>query len=231
MTEPAHNPQVHRFSQRIPVGDDRERMVCDDCGWVHYVNPKVVVGSVVSWNDEILLCRRAIEPRVGYWTIPAGYLEEGETPDAGALREAWEEARAEIQIDALLAVYSIAVLSQVQLIYRGRLTSSQIQPGPESLEVGLFAWSNIPWNELAFPTVAWALDHYRRVMGLRDFQPFSQSTHPDGKVRLIGPSLPSPLAQPVISEAQDRLTRDPHQADERPCSQIDPQPTSADDRA
>ena len=145
----------------IPDGDSRERLVCPDCGFISYDNPKVVVGSVAVWEEKILLCRRAIPPRVGLWTLPAGYLELNETSEAGAAREAWEEARARIAIDGLLAVYNIPRISQVQLIYRARLESPAVSAGEESLEVGLFEWDGIPWDEIAFPSVQWALGHYR----------------------------------------------------------------------
>jgi len=144
----------------IPPGDNRERMVCRDCGYIAYENPKVVVGSVVSAGDRVLLCRRAIDPRRGFWTLPAGYLEMHESSGAGALREAREEAGAEIAIEGLLAVYNIPRLSQVQIIYRARLASPEIAAGPESLEVRLFAWDEVPWDDLAFPSVHWALRHF-----------------------------------------------------------------------
>src|ERR1043166_8205958 len=115
-------------TRRIPPGDDRERLVCLDCGFVNYQNPKVVVGSVVTSGEKILLCRRAIEPRRGYWTIPAGYLEQHEDPQTGAKREAMEEATAAIAIDALLTVYAIPRISQVQLIYRATL-NGDFAPG------------------------------------------------------------------------------------------------------
>lgn len=160
------------FVRRIPDGDSLERDVCATCGHVHYVNPKIVVGSVCSWHGRILLCRRAIEPRSGFWTIPAGYMEERETPNEGAAREAWEEALAKIEIDRLLAVYSVPRISQVQLIFRARLVSPDFAPGTESLETRLFAWEEIPWDKLAFPSVHWALKHHRQVDGLSDFAPF-----------------------------------------------------------
>jgi len=153
----------------IPDGDNRERQVCPDCGFINYENPKIVVGSVVLWENRILLCRRAIEPRRGFWTLPAGYMELHESTVQTAEREAWEEALAKITIDGLLAVYSIPRISQVQLIYRARLTSPNFAAGPESLEVALFAWDEIPWNELAFPSVKWALDQYREADATRDF--------------------------------------------------------------
>lgn len=150
-----------RFIRQIPEGDDRERLMCPDCGHVAYENPKVVVGSVVAEGDHILLCRRAIEPRAGFWTIPAGYMELGETAEEGAAREAWEEARVRIALDGVLAVYSIARIGQVQVIFRARFAEPGFAPGPESLEVARFHWSEIPWDELAFPSVHWALKAWR----------------------------------------------------------------------
>jgi ADP-ribose pyrophosphatase YjhB (NUDIX family) len=147
-----------------PAGDDRERDVCADCGNVHYLNPKIVVGAVCSLEERLLLCRRAIEPRIGFWTIPAGYMEVGETAEEGAMREAWEEARARIAIDGLIAVYSVKRIDQVQLLYRARLLDARVEAGPESLEVRLVSWSAIPWDDLAFPTVHWVL---RRAIELR----------------------------------------------------------------
>lgn len=164
------------FERRIPAGDERERLICADCGFINYENPKIVVGAVVEWDGRILMCRRAIPPRTGYWTIPAGYLELNETTEHGAAREAWEESCARIEIDGLLAVYNIPRLSQVQLIYRAKLISPEIEPGPESLEVALYDWDEIPWDDLAFPSVRWALDHYDRSRG--DVVPVPQSNPP-----------------------------------------------------
>jgi ADP-ribose pyrophosphatase YjhB (NUDIX family) len=167
------NPKNFRFSKHVPEGDNRERQVCGDCGWIHYVNPKIVVGAVITQDDRVLLCRRAIEPRRGFWTIPAGYMEERETSEAGAMREAQEEACAEIKIDALLAVYNIPRISQVQLIYRATLANPDYSAGPESLEVKLFGWDEIPWDDLAFPSVHWALNHHRGVIDRDSFPAFS----------------------------------------------------------
>jgi ADP-ribose pyrophosphatase YjhB (NUDIX family) len=153
----------------IPEGDNRERMICAECGYVLYDNPKIVVGSVVRWGDRILMCRRSIYPRRGFWTLPAGYLELNESTGAGAEREAWEEAQARISIEGLLAIYDIPRISQVQLIYRARLLDAEIAPGPESLEVGLFGWDDIPWDEVAFPSVRWALHHEREARLSGDF--------------------------------------------------------------
>jgi ADP-ribose pyrophosphatase YjhB (NUDIX family) len=152
-----------------------ERYVCGDCGHIYYSNPKIVVGSVVVEGGKILLCRRAIEPREGFWTLPAGFLEEHETPEDGAKREAKEEAECEIELDALLAVYSVPRISQVQLMYRARLKTPHFAPGTESLEVALFAWEDIPWTELAFPSVVWALNHYRET---KDRNVFAPGTNP-----------------------------------------------------
>ena len=164
-------PGSTAFVKRIPEGDTRSRLVCDTCGFVRYENPKIVVGSVVAHRDRILLCRRAIDPRSGFWTLPAGYLELNETADEGARREAYEEAMARIEIDRLLAVYSIPRISQVQLIYRARLVDPEIRPGPESTEVGLFRWEEIPWPEIAFPSARWALNHFRETEKSADFAP------------------------------------------------------------
>src|SRR3546814_1008099 len=136
-----------RFRYWSADGCSSDLMVCDDGGWIHYTNPKIVVGAVVSHDGRILLCRRAIEPRRGFWTIPAGYLEERETAEAGAMREAQEEACADITLDGLLAVYSIPRISQIQLIWRATLARPEFSAGPESLEVRLFGWDEILWPE------------------------------------------------------------------------------------
>lgn len=149
----------------IPEGDDRERLVCPECGFIAYENPKIVVGSVASRGERLLLCRRAIPPQKGLWTLPAGFLELGETPEEGAHREAWEEARARLALEGLLAVYTVRHISQVQLFYRARLLDPEVAAGPESEEVALFEWGGIPWDELAFPTVRWALGAYARSVG------------------------------------------------------------------
>ena len=152
------------FVRQIPEGDNRERMVCRDCGHVAYENPKVVVGSVVVSEGRVLMCRRAIEPRRGYWTLPAGYLELGETLEEGAAREALEEAEARIVIDGILGVFSIARIGQVQVIFRARFADVELPlfgAGEESLEVRLFEPDAIPWDEIAFPSVHWALNAWQ----------------------------------------------------------------------
>ena len=172
--QPRAGPSV----RRIPDGDTFERLVCPDCGYISYENPKVVVGSVALWDGEILMCRRAIPPRKGYWTLPAGYLELNETTAEGAIREAWEEARATLEIRALLAVYNIPRISQVQLIYLADLADADVSPGPESEAVALYGWDDIPWDEIAFPSVRWALNHWHEMRGRGAFPP---CTNPDGE--------------------------------------------------
>lgn len=149
--------------ERVPEGDDRPRLTCGDCGFVHYVNPRIVVGVVPKWRDRILLARRAIDPRKNHWTIPAGYLEVGETLQSGAVRETWEEARARVELGELIGVYNIARIGQVYMVFRGRMLSETHAPGVESLETALFAWDDIPWRDLAFPSVEWALRHEREA--------------------------------------------------------------------
>lgn len=171
---PAANRPIesYRFRRERPGGDCRERHVCSDCGWIHYTNPKVIVGAVVVYGEKILLCRRAIDPRRGFWTIPAGFMEEEETAEEGAAREAVEEANAKIEVGPLLAVYSVPRISQVHLIYRANLLDPDVRPGPESTDVWLAAWDELPWSELAFPTVHWSLEHFREVQDRAEFPPF-----------------------------------------------------------
>ena len=172
---PESGGPIHRT---IPAGDNMARLVCDVCGYIQYDNPKVVVGAVAVWQDRILLCRRAIEPRTGYWTLPAGYLELNESTEDGAKREAREEAGAELRLNSILAVYNIPRISQVQIIYRAELLSDDIAAGEESQEVGLFAEVEIPWQDLAFPSVRWALRQYDEIKDKASFAPF---TNPDGE--------------------------------------------------
>lgn len=161
------------FSIRTPPGDDKPRQVCDQCGFVNYVNPKIVAGVVASAPDgRVLLARRAIEPRRGFWTVPAGFMEEGESTAEGAAREAFEEARAKVSIDALLGLYEVPRISQVHIMYRATLDDLDVSPGPESLEVGLFAFDDIPWDEIAFPTGIWALRDWHASRGRTGFAPF-----------------------------------------------------------
>lgn len=159
------------FRLDVPDGDDRVRKICNRCSFIDYVNPKIVTGAVVIKDEHVLICRRAIEPRKGFWTLPAGFMEEGESVEEGARREVREEACAEIELDGLIGVYSVPRISQVQLMFRAKLLSD-IAPGPESEEVKLVRWADIPWSEMAFPTAIWALTHYAQTRHLKAFAPF-----------------------------------------------------------
>jgi ADP-ribose pyrophosphatase YjhB (NUDIX family) len=145
---------------RVPAGDHLPRFVCPACQAIHYQNPKLIVGCVAEHEGRILLCRRAIEPRLGYWTIPAGFMENGETLQAGAARESWEEALARVEIGSLLAVVNVVHAHQVHVMFRARLTDASCGVGAESLEVGLYPAQEIPWAEIAFPSVEFALRRY-----------------------------------------------------------------------
>ena len=145
------------ISRRVPDGDNRVRDCCDTCGAIHYINPRPVVGTIPVWDDQVLLCRRAIEPRHGYWTLPAWFMEVGETTADGALRETLEEAGARIEMGPLFTLIDVPAVEQVHLFYRARLLDLDFSAGTESLEVRLFDESSIPWPELAFRTVATTL--------------------------------------------------------------------------
>lgn len=147
-------------THRIPDGDTLERAVCDACGMVHYQNPKIVVGCVPTYGERILICKRAIEPRYGLWTLPAGFMENNETAAEGAAREALEEANAKVEIEDLYTVYSIPNISQVYMMFRARLVDANVSPGAESLEVKLVTEDQIPWEELAFSMVKKTLEHF-----------------------------------------------------------------------
>ena len=145
---------------RCPDNDDRLRHICVACGMIHYQNPKMVIGSIPEWEDKILLCRRAIEPRYGLWTLPGGFMENGETTTEAAIRETLEEANARIEIGDLYSMYSLPYIDQVHLLFRARLLDPDFSPGAESLQVRLFAEHEIPWDEIAFRPVKYSLKHY-----------------------------------------------------------------------
>jgi ADP-ribose pyrophosphatase YjhB (NUDIX family) len=145
---------------RIPEGDNRERGVCLSCGEIHYENPNNVVGTVPVWGDQVLLCRRNIEPRYGFWTLPAGFLELGESTAEGALRETVEEAGAHVEMGGLYTVLNVVRAGQLHLYYHARMLDTTLNPGPETIEARLFDESEIPWEELAFRTVRRTLEHY-----------------------------------------------------------------------
>jgi ADP-ribose pyrophosphatase YjhB (NUDIX family) len=147
------------ISLKIPAGDNRERHVCDHCETIHYQNPRIIAGCIPVIDERVLLCRRAIEPRYGLWTLPAGFMENGETTLQGALRECAEEANAKIDSPRLSGIFDIPHINQVYVFYRGMMSNLTYSPGDESLEVELFREQDIPWTSLAFPVVELAL-HY-----------------------------------------------------------------------
>lgn len=147
-------------SVRVPTGDMLPRHVCDRCGHIHYENPRLVVGCVAEYEGEILLCRRAIEPRLGFWTLPAGFMENGETTAEAAARETLEEACAQVVVGAPFAMVNVAHINQVHLFYRGHLEFPEYAAGEESLDVSLVKERDIPWEELAFRSVTYCLERY-----------------------------------------------------------------------
>jgi ADP-ribose pyrophosphatase YjhB (NUDIX family) len=145
---------------RVPAGDSLPRYVCTRCGTVHYENPKMVVGCIPEWDNNVLLCRRAIEPRHGLWTVPAGFMENGETTAEGAARETLEEANARVEILGLYALFNIPHINQVYMLFRARLLDLDFSAGAETLEAKLFDEEQIPWDQIAFVTVRRTLRHY-----------------------------------------------------------------------
>lgn len=158
-----------KVSLMIPDGDNRQRHVCASCGMIHYQNPNVVAGCIPEWEDKILLCRRAIEPRKGLWTLPAGFLENGETVMQGAAREAMEEANADMREMQLFSVISIPHINQIYTMYRGGLHQGEASVGEESLEVALLTQEEIPWSEMAFPVVVETLKLYYQDLSNEGF--------------------------------------------------------------
>ncbi|ARO86493.1 NUDIX hydrolase [Nitrosospira lacus] len=145
---------------RVPEGDNLPRYVCPACGVVHYQNPKIVVGCIPEWEDRILLCRRAIAPRHGLWTVPSGFMENAETLIQGAARETLEEANARVEMGSLYAIYNIPHINQVHVLFRARLLDLDFKPGIESLDVQLFGEAEIPWDTLAFRVIQEPLKRY-----------------------------------------------------------------------
>ena len=145
---------------RVPDGDTLPRHVCSACGAIHYRNPLMVIGSIPEWDDQVLLCRRAIEPRHGFWTLPAGFMELGETVAQAAIRETLEEANARVELASVFTMLSVPHVNQVHIFYRAKLLDLDFGPGSESLEVALFREQDVPWRELAFRTISATLRHY-----------------------------------------------------------------------
>ena len=155
---------------RIPEGDNLPRYICEQCDTIHYQNPKIVTGCIAEWEDKILLCKRAIEPRIGLWTLPAGFMENKETTLQAAMRETQEEANADVEITQLYALFNIPHISQVYLIFRARLLNLEFHPGAESLDVKLYKEKDIPWDELAFPVISETLKRYFDDRSQQEFQ-------------------------------------------------------------
>ena len=148
------------IAQRVPPGDSLPRYLCDACGSIHYQNPKMVLGCLPAWESRLLLCRRAIEPRYGYWTLPAGFMENGESTVQGAARETLEEAGARVEMLAPFSMISVPYVNQVHIFFRARLLDLDFKAGEESLEVALFEEAQVPWKDIAFRTVGLTLKHW-----------------------------------------------------------------------
>jgi ADP-ribose pyrophosphatase YjhB (NUDIX family) len=158
--------------EKIPFGETLVRSVCPSCQMIHYENPKIVAGCIPEWEDQVLLCRRAIEPRIGLWTFPAGFMELGESTEEAAIRETLEEANADISIHRLFGIFSLPHVDQVYVVYRAHLKNLHFKPGPESLDVQLIRTSDIPWDQLAFPVIHETLARY-----VKDVQEANHQTH------------------------------------------------------
>lgn len=167
-----------QIALQVPEDDNRERRVCQDCGHIQYLNPKIVAGALLSWEGRILLARRAIHPRKGLWTLPAGYMELGESVAEAAARECWEEARARPESMALYGVFSLPHISQVYLMYQGTLAGGEFGVGEESSAAELFAESELPWEQLAFPIVEQTLKSYLDDRELGAFPVFERVIEP-----------------------------------------------------
>ena len=144
----------------IPEGDSRERAICRNCGTIHYENPKLVVGCIIEQDEHVLLCRRSINPQMGKWTLPAGYLENNESAAEGAIRETFEESGAQVELCGPYRLFDLPKISQFYLLFRAKLVSCPFLPTPESSEVQLFRWTDIPWEEIAFRVITTTLRHH-----------------------------------------------------------------------
>ncbi|MEO8165151.1 MAG: NUDIX hydrolase [Betaproteobacteria bacterium] len=182
-----------RVEHRTPPGDSLLRYVCADCGIIHYENPKMVVGCIPEWENAILLCRRAIEPRLGWWTVPAGFMENGETTIEGAMRETLEEANAKVEILGLYAMFNIPHINQVYMLFRARLIDLDFSAGAETLETGLFKEEQIPWEQIAFATVKRTLKLYFDDRRAGSF-PFHMGT--------IEPAAKSATSAPQVGQGE-----------------------------
>lgn len=184
---------------RIPSGDNLARHVCGQCQTVHYTNPKVLVGCVARWEDKLLLCRRAIEPRYGLWTLPAGFLEDHETTIEGAKRETLEEAGAHVQVQGLYTLFNLPHANQIYLLFLADLTTPEFGPGTESLEVGLYQEQDVPWGTIAFPVVEQTLRLY-----FEDRRRGQFGVHTGDIIRLPGPERAFEIRMLAAPAAPDK---------------------------
>lgn len=189
------------FCRKVPEGDSLERMVCSECDWVHYENPRVILTGLCIHDGQVLLARRAIPPRYGFWTLPGGFMEVGETMEGGTCREVREETGATVHVTALLATYAVPRIGQVHLVYLADLPQPEFPGGPESLEVQLFPLDRaaLPWDELAFPVNEWALRDYLSLAGRRPAQPFC--TRPEDMHQRMSPVRHHPDFPPPADTA------------------------------
>ncbi len=177
------------LSLRIPESDNRERHICNSCGHIHYVNPSIIVCALPYFEDQVLLCKRAIEPRYGFWTLPGGFMENDESSPEAAIRETMEEACARIELMNLYTFFNVVHINQVHLFFRARLLDLNFAAGSESMDVALFRYADIPWKELAFPAVKSTLQHYFQDLPKQHF--------------------PMRVADIIITENNNRIIR-PH---------------------
>lgn len=166
---------------RIPEGDNRPRYICEYCETIHYQNPNIITGCIPVWKDKILLCKRAIDPRYGLWTLPAGFMENAETMEQAAMRESLEEANARVEIDGIYTLFSLPHVNQVYVLYRSRLLDLNYKAGIESLEVDLFTEEEIPWNDLAFRTITQTLELFFEDRKNGHFNVHTRDLHADSK--------------------------------------------------
>jgi ADP-ribose pyrophosphatase YjhB (NUDIX family) len=174
------------LARKIPPGDTLPRFVCTSCQQVHYENPRVITGCIAHWQGRVLLCRRAIEPRIGSWTLPAGFMEIGETMEQAALREVQEETGARIRLDALYSVFDIEAINQVYIIYRGVLLGPELAVGEECSEVNLFEPDDIPWDQLFYPAIADLLQRYKADLAQQTYSLYT-GTSVTGRVSRMEP--------------------------------------------
>jgi ADP-ribose pyrophosphatase YjhB (NUDIX family) len=176
-----------RVVYTVPLGDSKPRFFCEPCNRVHYQNPRVIVGCIAHWQGKVLLCKRAIDPRIDTWTVPAGFMENGESMESGALREAREETGANIHLDDLYSVFDIERINQVYIIYRGVMLSPDVTPGPECSQVQLFAPDDIPWDSLFYPAIKDLLTRFETDLASGRFSLYT-GTSVAGRISRIEPN-------------------------------------------